>query len=114
MPSAPPVARRCGFCGEAAVAPSDATQIVSHGVPLGFEQRWTCASCGQSFATLSPLLYLIFLGGAVLFAGLALFGPISGSEEARIFARLFLLLVAGSLAVLGGTRLRADRRNPRC
>ncbi len=104
--------RRCALCGEAAVRPAEHVEIVTHGVPLGFEQRWSCESCGQSFATLGPLLYLLFLGGAVGFAAAAIFGPISGGETSRLLARLLLLALATALAVLGGTRLSADLKNP--
>jgi hypothetical protein len=104
--------RRCALCGEAAVREADATEIHAHGVPLGFETRWTCESCGQSFTTLGPVLYVLFLGGAGAFALAAAFGPISGSETSRILARLLLLSLAVALAVVGGTRLRGDRKNP--
>ena len=108
-----PVARRrCALCREPAVRAAEHQEIVAHGVPLGFEERWVCESCGQSFATLSPVLYLLFLGGALGFTLAALFGPISGGETSRLLARLLLLALAASFAVLGGTRLRADVRNP--
>lgn len=92
---------------------ADATEIHAHGVPLGFETRWTCESCGQSFTTLGPVLYVLFLGGAVAFALAAIFGPIAGGETSRLLARLLLFGLATALAVLGGSRLRADWKNPR-
>jgi hypothetical protein len=114
VPPTPPMfLRRCGFCQEPKVRAAEATEIAAHGVPLGVEQRWTCESCGQSFATLTPLLYLLFFVGCVGFAGGALFGAVSGGEDARLVARLLLLGLALWLGVVGATRLRADRRSPR-
>ena len=92
---------------------AEATEIVAHGLPLGVERRWTCASCGQQFATLGPLLYLLFFAGAVGFGGVALFAHISGGESGVVIARTLLFFFAVSLAVVAGTRLRADLRSPR-
>jgi len=104
--------RRCALCAEPTVRAAAHQEVVAHGLPLGFEERWICESCGQSFATLSPFLYVLFFGGAVGFTGAALFGPISGGESSRLIARLLLLAFAISLAAVAGTRLRTDRKNP--
>ena len=104
--------RRCAHCAEPAVREADTTEIQAHGVLLGFETRWACESCGQSFTTLGPVLYVLFLGGALAFTLAALFGPIAGGETSRLLARLLLLGVAAALAVVGGSRVYADRKNP--
>jgi hypothetical protein len=105
--------RRCGFCREPSVSRAKATEIVTHGLPLGVETHWRCASCGQVFSTLSPFLYVLFLGGALAFALAAVFGPVSGGTEARLFLRLILVGFGIALGVVGATRLQADRKSPR-
>lgn len=106
--------RRCGLCREPSVSRESATNIVTqHGLPLGIETFWRCASCGQVFSTLSPLLYALFLGGALVFMGAAFSSRISGGEEARTFVRLLLFGLGIVIGAVGAIRLQADRKNPR-
>jgi len=82
---------------------------------LGIVQhKYACRTCGRAITTFNPAGYAVWFGLAAALVGLTAWafaaGKVKHGDGAGIV--VFMVVLVGAGAILGGRALLADRRNP--